>query len=71
MIDVDPNFCRTNDLERGAEPVLNCGVERDCNIDIFWAGGRFGQKFRAGKKGIFLEHSIFVPDTDIFAELFE
>ena len=48
---------------------MNGGVERDCNIDIFWAGGRFGQKFRAGKKGIFLEHSIFVPNADLLSHL--
>ena len=71
MVDVDPNFRRADGLERGAKPILDGGVECDCNIDILRDGGWFGQKFRAGKKGIFFEHSIFIPDADVFAELLE
>ena len=32
-------------------------------------GRRFGQQFGARQKGIFFEHAVFVPDTNVLAEL--
>src|SRR3982751_3054512 len=71
MVEVDPNFCRTDGGQSGAESILNCSVERDCNIDIFRFGRWFGEKVRIRQKTVLIEHAFFVPDANIFAELFE
>ena len=71
VIDIDPNFRRPNSRQRGPEPILNCRVECDSNIDNFRGGRRLGQQFRAWKKRIFLQHSIFVPHANFFSELFK
>src|ERR671918_795440 len=68
VVDVNPEF-RVNSGQRGSEPVLNCGVERNGTIKIFRGRRRLGYQFRAGKKGILLQHSIFIPDADFFPEL--
>jgi hypothetical protein len=69
VIDIDPNFRRPNSRERGSEPVLNCRIERDGNIDNFRGRRWLGQQFRARKKGILLQHSIFIPHANFFSEL--
>ena len=71
MIDVDPNFRGAYRRQRSAEPILDSCVECDRNIDILRVGRRFGEQIGARKKTIFLEHAVFVPDANIFAELFE
>ena len=50
MIDVDPDFCRPDSRQRGSKPILNCSVERDCDIDIDGCRRRFGQQFGARQK---------------------
>ncbi len=71
MIDVDPNFSRTDRGQGRSEPVLNRGVERNRNIDIFGLGRRFREQVCARKKTVFLEHAFFVPNANILAQLFK
>ena len=71
MVDVDPNLRGTNSGQSGAKPILNCGVERDRNIDIFRFGRRFGEQICVRKKTVFLKHAFFVPNANVFAEFFE
>src|ERR1700720_637447 len=71
VVDVDPKFCRADCWEGRAEPVLNCGIERDRNIDIFRFNRWFGEQTRIRQKTVLLEHAFFVPDANVFAELFE
>ena len=71
MIDVDLKFGRANGGERSSEPVLNCSVERDRNIDIFRFGRRFREQSSVRQKTVFLKHAFFVPDANVFADLFE
>src|SRR5947208_3329889 len=71
MVDVDPNLRGTNRGQSGAEPILNCGVERDRNIDIFRFGRRFGEQICVREKTVFLKHAFFVPNANVFAEFFE
>ena len=69
MIDVDPDFCGTNRSERSSEPILNCCVERDGDIDVDGRRRRFGQQFGARQERIFFEHAVFIPDQNVLAEL--
>src|ERR1700716_1930995 len=71
MVDVDPKFCRADCGQSCAESILDGGVERDCNIDLFRFSRWFGEKIRIRQKTVLLEHAFFVPDANIFAELFE
>src|SRR4029077_20826297 len=71
MIDVDPNLGRANGGQAVAEPILNCSIERDRNIDIFRFNRWFGEKVRIREKAVLLEHAFFVPDAHVFAELFQ
>ena len=71
MIDVDPKFCGTDRGQSCAEPILNCSVECDRNIDILRFRRGFREQIRIRQKTVFLEHAFFVPDTNVFAELFE
>ena len=71
MINVDPKFCGADRGKCGSEPVLNCGVERDRNIDIFRFGRRFREQICVGEKTVLLEHAFFVPNANVFAEFFE
>src|ERR1700731_2198355 len=71
MVDVDPNLGRADCGQSRTESILNCGVERDCNIDIFRFSRWFGEKIRVWEKTVLLEHAVFVPNANLFAELFE
>jgi hypothetical protein len=69
VVDVDPNFRRPNSGERGSEPVLNCGIERNGTIKIFRSGRRLGHQFGAWKEGILFKHSFLIPHANILSEL--
>src|SRR6478735_8674760 len=69
MIDVDPDFRGRDGGERGAQPALNCGVERDGNVYVLCCCRWFRQQFSERKERIFLEHSVLVPDAYAFAKL--
>src|SRR5437016_8847329 len=71
MIDVNPNFGGTDRGQRSTKTILDRGIEGDGNIDIFRIGRRFREQTRARKETIFLEHAIFVPNTNAFAEWFK
>ena len=71
MIDVDPNLGRANRGQAVAEPILNCSIERDRNIDIFRFSRWFCQQICVREKTVFLEHAFFIPDAHVFAELLE
>ena len=71
MIDVDPSFRRLNRGDGRPKSILNRGIERDRNIDIFRFGRRFRENFGARKKTVFVEHAVLVPDANIFPEFFE
>src|SRR4029453_14278059 len=53
VVDVDPNFRRANGSECGSEPVLNCGVKRDGNIDILCGEGGLVSNSARGRKQYF------------------
>ncbi|KAG0505431.1 MAG: hypothetical protein Udaeo_12280 [Candidatus Udaeobacter sp.] len=71
MVDVDPDFRRSDGRQRGAQPVLNCGVERDGNIYVLGCCRGFRQQFSARKERIFLEHAFLVPDAYAFPQFLE
>src|ERR1041385_4407821 len=71
MIDVDPKFGRTNCWKCASQPILNRGVERDRNVDIFGLARRFAHQVRARDKRICPQPSVLVPDAHIFAEFLE
>src|SRR6266446_10023559 len=71
MVDVDPNFGGFDRGDGRPKSILNRGIERDHNVDIFRFGRRSGQQIGIRKKTVFLEHAVFVPDADIFAEFLE
>ncbi len=71
MIDVDPNPRRADRGQSSAEPILDRSVERDGNIDIFRFGRRFREQIRVREKTVLLEHAFFVPDANLFTELFK
>src|SRR5258708_27660890 len=71
MVDVDPNL---GGLDRGhccPKSILNRSVQRNRNIDIFRFGRRSGQQIGFRKKTVFVEHAVFVPDANSFAEFLE
>src|SRR6266403_2206238 len=68
MVDVDPNFCRRNSRERVAQPILNCGIKRDGDIEILSRRWRLGHQFGARQERIFFEHSVFIPDANLLVE---
>ena len=70
VIDVDPEFGRTDSGQRGAEAVLNRGVERDGDIDILRHGGWLFDEIRAPHEAVFFEHAFLVPDPNVLAEMF-
>src|SRR5262249_52769712 len=69
MVDVNPDFGRTNRSKRGSQTILNCRVERNCDIDTDSCRRWFGQQFGPRQKRIFFQHTVFIPDADVFAEL--
>jgi hypothetical protein len=71
MVDIDPDFRRPNSGERRAQPVLNCGVERDSNVHMLGGCRRLHQQFRAGKERILFQHAFFVPNPHGFTKFLE
>ncbi len=71
MVDVDPDFRRANRGEWGAQPILNCGVQRDRYIHVLRRCRRFRQQFSTGKERIFFQHAFFIPDAHVLAEFAE
>src|SRR6266481_4575779 len=59
MVDVDPDVRRPYCCECGAQPVLNCGVERDRNIDVLDRRRWFRQQPRTRQEGVFFQHAFF------------
>ena len=57
-----PGLCRT---------ALNCGIERDGNIHVFRLCRWFRQQFSTRKERIFLQHSILVPNPNVFTKFLE
>src|SRR6267142_5855412 len=53
MVDVDPDFRRLNSRQRRAQPVLNCGVERDGNIHVLCCCGGFVSNSARGRNEYF------------------
>ena len=50
---------------------MDSGIECHYNIDILRLGWWLGQQLSMRKKTVLFEHAVFVPDANIFPELFQ
>src|SRR5438128_11948088 len=68
VINVNPNFRRSDRRESSAKAILNCRIDCDGNIEILRSRRRLGEQLSAWQEGILLQHSVFIPHTHFFPE---